>query len=134
MSILGNGSTFALSSGSVGIIISLDPPEETLTDVPDDALSTTGEHEMIPGLVKTIGVLTGVAIFDPDSPPPMAGAIVTGTLTYRPKAGQSNGATYAGTGYINRRKPTELALDTRVMVEFSFQFDGKTGPVYAPGS
>lgn len=133
-SLLGNGTTLVLSSGSVGTIVSLDPPEETLEMVPDDVLTTTVDHELIPGKLKTIGPLTGMAVFNPSSMPPMAGAVVTATITFPLDVGQSVAATYAGTAFITRRKPSAIELDTRILLEFSLQFDGKTGPVYSAGS
>jgi len=132
-SVYGNGSTFALSSGSVGTIISIDPPEESITDIPDDSLGVTEYHELIPGLVSSLGKMTINTIADLDSVAAL-GAVVTGTLTFRPQTGQSSGATYIGTGYISRRKVSALETDVRVMIEYDFQFDGKTGPAYTAGT
>jgi len=134
-SILGNGTTFVLTSpaGSVGLIVSLDPEEESIVDVPDDSLATTGEHELIPGKLTAITPMKGVSVFDPDAVP-AKGAVVTGTVTYPVRTGQTVGGTRAGTGYINRRKVTAIENDTRVLVEWDFQWDGKTGPAYTSGS
>ena len=131
---LGNGATFVLSSGSVGTVISLDPPEETLIDVPDDNLGTTDQHEFVPGEVAETTPLSGVAVFEGGTLPALGGTPVTGTLTYPLGTGQATGANYAGTGYFNRRKVTELTLDGRVLLEFAFKYDGKTGPTYTAGS
>lgn len=131
---LGNGATFTLSSGSVGRVISLDPPEETIVDVPDDALDTTDYHEYVPGKVAEPGAVSGVAAFAADALPALGGTPVTGTITYPVAPGDTNPATFAGTGYFSSRKVGELMLDTRILVNFTFRFDGKTGPAYTAGS
>lgn len=145
-SMYGNGATFTVTgtSATVGTIISIDPPEESVDDISDDYLGVVDYHEMIPGLVAHLGKMRITAIFDPDtiatndaaSPNvlPAIGITTTGTLTFRPRTGQTSGATYIGTGYLSRRKVSELATDQRVTIEFDFQFDGKTGPAYTAGS
>lgn len=131
---LANGATFTLSSGSVGTVVSLDPPEETLVDVPDDSLGTTDFHEYVPGKVADTSPLRCVAVFAAGTLPALGGTAVTGTLTYPLNTGQSTAANYAGTGYFNRRKIQELTHENRVLVEFDFRYDGKTGPTYTAGS
>lgn len=145
-SMYGNGATFTVTgtNATVGTIISIDPPEESVDDIGDDYLGVVDYHEMIPGLVAHIGKMRITAIFDPDtiatsdaaSPNvlPAIGISTTGTLTFRARTGQTSGATYIGTGYLSRRKVSELATDQRVTIEFDFQFDGKTGPAYTSGS
>lgn len=132
-SVYGNGSTFGLSSGSVGTIVSIDPPEESIEDISDDFLGVVDYHENIPAIVARIGKMAVTCIADLDSLAAL-GAVVTGTLTFRPQTGQTSGAAYAGTGYISRRKVTSLETDTRVLVEYDWQFDGKTGPAYTAGT
>lgn len=130
---LGNGATFTLNTGSVGTIISLDPPEETIGEVNDDSLGTTDFHEFVAAKVADTSPLTGVAVFNGGTLPSL-GTQLTGTITYPLGTGQTTGATFAGTGFFTRRKIGELALDSRVVLEFSFRFDGKTGPAYTAGS
>lgn len=144
-SLYGNGSTFTVTgtNATVGTIISIDPAEETVDDIPDDYLGVASYHEMIPGLVVRLGKLTIRAIVDIDvlaandaaSPQvlPALGIVATGTLTFRPQTGQTSGATQIGTGYLSRRKVTPLEVDTRVEVEYDWQWDGKTGPAYTAG-
>lgn len=141
-SLYGNGSTFAVTgtNATVGTIISIDPPEESVVDIPDDYLGVVAFHENIPGLVATIGKMAIRCIVDIDdlatltSVVPTLGVVATGTLTFRPQTGQSSGATYIGTGYLSRRKVTPLETDTRVEIEYDWQFDGKTGPAYTAGT
>ncbi len=138
-SVLGNGSTFTLSAGTVDTIISIDPPEETIEDVPDDHLGVQDYHELIPALVAKLGKARLTCIADLDTlagttNAPALGKVVTGTLTFNKQTGQTNGATYIGTGYLSRRKVGELVTDTRVIVEYEWQFDGKTGPAYTAGT
>lgn len=145
-SLYGNGSTFTVTGtgASVATIISIDPPEESIEDIPDDYLGVLAYHELIPGLVARIGKMAIRSIVDIDiiaandvaSPAvaPALGAVVTGTLTFRPQTGQTVGATYIGTGYLSRRKLTPLETDTRVEIEYDWQFDGKTGPAYTAGT
>jgi hypothetical protein len=132
-SLLGNAATFALSSGSVGLIVSIDPEEETIEAIPDDDLSITGNHQKKPGLLTMIGEMQLVCVFNPDSVP-AKGTVVTGTLTYAPRTGQTNGAVRAGTGFVVKRKVQSIENDTRVLINIAFQFDGKTGPTYTAGT
>src|SRR5262245_53160021 len=104
-SLYGNGSTFTVSgtNATVGTIISIDPPEETVDDIPDDYLGVTAFHEMIPGIVARIGKMGLRCVVDIDdlatltTVVPTLGVVATGTLTFRPQTGQTNGATYIGT-------------------------------------
>lgn len=132
-SLLGNGTTLTLSSGSVGTVISIDPEEESIVSVPDDDLSTATNHKKLPGKLTEIGEMNIVAVFNPDAVPALK-TISTATLTYQPRTGQTTGAVRAGTGYISKRKVTSIENDTRVMINLSFQFDGGTGPTYTAGS
>jgi len=144
-SIVGNGSMFSLSSGSVGTIISITPGRESIEDIPDDYLAVADAHEVIPGLVVTYESMTILCIADiddlagstvgiPTPNPPALGKVVTGTLTFRPQTGQTSGATLAGTGYVKERMVGELSTDTRVVIEYVWRWDGKTGPAYTAGS
>lgn len=145
-SIYGNGSTFTVTGtgGTVATIISIDPAEESVDDIPDDYLGVAGDHEMIPGLVtrygkmmiRSIVVIDTIAANDLASPAviPALGIVATGTLTFRPQTGQTVGATLIGTGYLSRRKITPLETDTRLEIEYDWQWDGKTGPAYTAGS
>ncbi len=142
----GNGATFTVTgtNATVGTIISIDPPEESVDDISDDYLGVIDQHEMLPGLVVHQGKMRITAIFNPDtvaandvaSPHvlPALGIVSTGTLTFRARTGQTTGATLIGTGYLSKRKVSELATDQRVTIEFDWQFDGKTGPAYTAGS
>jgi hypothetical protein len=132
-SLLGNGTTFALSSGSVGTIISISPEEESIVAVPDDDLSTSTNHQKKPGQLTEIGEMELVCVFNPDSVPALK-TVVTGTLTFAPRTGQTNGAVRAGTGFIAKRKVQSIENDVRIVVNISFQFDGKTGPTYTAGT
>ncbi len=145
-SLIGNGTTFTVTgtNATVGTIISIDPPEESVEAIPDDYLGVIDYHEMIPGLVVHLSSMRITAIFNPDtnaandaaSPRvlPALGIVTTGTMTFRPRSGQTVGATYIGTGFLSKRKASELATDQRVTNELDWQFDGKTGPAYTAGS
>jgi hypothetical protein len=132
-SLLGNGTTIVLSTGAIGLVVSIRPEKESLPVIPDDDLSVTGNHQCIPGKLTTIGDTQLVAVFNPDSVP-AKGTVVTFTQTYAPRTGQTSGAVRAGTGFIFEREVQEIANDTRVLINLSFQFDGKTGPTYASGT
>ncbi len=145
-SLIGNGSTFTVTgtNATVATIISIDPPEESVVDINDDYLGVVAYHEMIPGIVASLGKMRITSIIDIDtlaaadaaSPQvvPAIGIVTTGTLTFRPQTGQNAGATYIGTGYLSKRKVSELVTDQRVTIEYDWQFDGKTGPAYTAGS
>jgi hypothetical protein len=134
-SLLGNGTTFVLSAGSVGTIVDMDLPEEVIAIINDDSLAVTTQHELIGGKLTEVGQMTGNVIFNPDSMPPISRTSVTGTITFQPRTGQTTGATLAGTGFVFRRKPTSVENESRIMCEFGFQFDGKTTELaYTAGS
>lgn len=134
-SLLGNGTTFVLSSGSVGTIVDMDLPEEVIAIINDDSLATTNQHEVIGGKLAEIGQLTGTVVFNPDSMPPISRTPVTGTVTFQPRTGQTVGATLAGSGFVFRRKPTSVENEARILCEFGFQFDGKASELaYTAGS
>jgi hypothetical protein len=134
-SLLGNGTTFAITTPSVaiGAVVNITPGNRAVASIDDDSLAVTGDHELIPGLLKSNGPDTLTCIFDPDDVPE-PGTVATGTLTYPPKTGQTNGATKAGTGFIMDVQEQAIENDTRVLVQFQWQFDGKTGPSRADGS
>ena len=132
-SLLGNGTTLGFSAGGVGTVVSIEPEEESIVAVPDDSLATTTSHQVLPGKLTTIGEMSGVSVFNPDDVPALK-TVVTATLTYPPRTGQTVGAVRAGTGFLTKRKTTAIENDTRVLLEWSFQFDGKTGPSYTAGS
>lgn len=133
-SLRGNGTTFVLSSGAVGTIVDFEPGEESLAVIDDDGIAQTGAHQSIFGLRPKLGPDKLMAVFNPDALPTMDGTPLTGTLTFAPRTGQTVGATRAGTGAIISRKIGKLAIDERVLMEVSFQQDGKTGPTYTSGS
>ncbi len=132
-SLLGNGTTLVFSAGGVGVVVSLDPEEESVASVPDDSLATVGHHEVIPGKLITAGEMSGVSVFNPDDVPAL-GTVVTATLTYVPRTGQTVGAVRAGTGFLTKRKVTAIENDSRILLNWSFQFNGKTDPTYTAGS
>jgi len=135
-SLLGGGTTFAFSSGGVGTIVSMDPEEESIAAVDDTSLATSAAQfaaQAIPGKRRETSEMSGVSVFDPDTVPAL-GTVVTGTLTYLPRTGQTVGAVRAGTGFLTKRKVTSIENDARILLNWSFQFDGKTGPTYTAGS
>lgn len=144
-SLYGNGATFTLSAGVVDTIISITPGRESITVIPDDYLGVVDAHEVIPGLVATYEPITINCIADIDTlasttvgvgatNPPALGKVVTGTLTFRPQTGQTTGATLAGTGFLVERQVSPLETDSRVTIEYVWQWDGKTGPAYTAGN
>ena len=145
-SLIGNGTTFTVTgtNATVGTVIAITPPEESVDDIDDDYLGVTDYHEMTPGLVAHLGKMQITSIFNPDavaandaaSPHvlPALGIVTTGTLTFLARAGQTTGATLIGTGYLSKRGASELATDQRVTNQLDWQFDGKTGPAYTAGS
>lgn len=144
-SLYGNGATFALSSGAVDTIISITPGRESISVIPDVYLGMVDASESIPGLVATYEPVTINCIANPDTlpsttagigatNPPALGKVVTGTLTFRPRTGQTSGGTLAGTGFLTERQLSPLETDQRVTIEYVWQWDGKTGPAYTAGT
>lgn len=128
------GATFALSTTTdIGRIISIDGFDEELTSIPDDDLATIGHDQYCPGGKISHTPLGFVTAFDPDTVKSL-GTLETGTLTLPPQAGQTNGATLAGTGFLRKRGFNGMENNVRTEGAYEFQFDGKTGPVYTPGS
>lgn len=132
-SLLGNGATFVLSSGSVGLVVSIKPEKEALAVIDDNDLSVTGNKKKKPGLLTDIGEMQLVCVFNPDSVP-AKGTVLTGTLTYAARTGQTNGGVRAGTGFVFEREVQSIENDTRVLINISWQFDGNTGPTYTAGT
>jgi hypothetical protein len=132
-SLLGNTTTFALSSGSVGTILSMKPGKQSIAVIPDDGLATTSNHQVKPGLLTTYDMDELTVVFNPDSIP-TKGSVVTGTVTFAPRTGQTVGATKAGTGFVCGFEEQEIANDTRIVATVNWQFDGKTGPTYTAGT
>jgi hypothetical protein len=135
-SLLGNGTTIALTSPSVtiGSVVSIQQGGQSVEPIEDDHLGATGDHEFIYGKLRMNGPEVIVAIFDPDDVPVASPTPSTITLTYPPKTGQTNGATKAGTGALIRCDPQSIENDQRLLCEIELHWDGKTGPTRADGS
>lgn len=136
MSLLGNGTTFVISSPSVtiGSVVSIQPGEQSIAEIDDDSLAVSGDSELIFGKLRKNGSVELTCIFDPDEVPVVSPTPSTGTLTYPPKSGQTNGATRAGTGAVTSVAESPIENDTRLLVTIRFTWDGKTGPTRTDGS
>lgn len=63
-------------------------------------LGTTTARTFIPGDLFDPGEVSLELLFDPDNKPPLNGAAETITVTFPVAAGETNGATWAASGFV----------------------------------
>jgi len=130
----GNGSTLVFAdSGFVANYQRLGGIEQEVPEVPDSQLLTEDFETRRPGDLITPGDLEAELQYDADNPPPLR-TVELATLTYPVPEGLSNGATLAGTGWIQKRNTPDLANNELQVGTLVFMFDGKTGPIFTPAS
>lgn len=133
----GNGATLTLgTSGFTGTIIELTGSEETRGKLESSYLATQNRKTYEPDDLVESGEFGGRYYTDGavNSHPNILGAAETGTITYPLKSGQSTPATLVGSGFFTRRKHPDMKNGELMVGEFTFSWDGKTGPTYTPGS
>ena len=123
--VTGNGTTFALSVGTVARVISINGFSETLDSIDNNALDTDGHDQYVAGDTTHHGEITMDVVFDPAALTTFAGATVTGTLTF------SDTSTLSGTGFITERSFGTVANNERIEGTITWRFDGETGPAWA---
>lgn len=134
MPITGNTATIVFGTSAwTGAIIEITGLPEEVPVLNKSTLSTSGDEELMPGDLTARTPITIRAYADMDNMPPLK-TVETTTITYQKKSGQTNGATLAGTGFINSRTGPTNQNNQLCIVEFTFQFDGVTGPTYTDGA
>lgn len=132
----GNTSTFVFAGWSTysPLIISMDPPGESIETLSDDDLSTTGQKTLVPEDLSTIGEMTLEVRFDGEIGDLLIGEVGTGTITYPLKSGDSTAPTVAGTVIIVNWEPGSLDNEGRITGTLTVQPDGKTEWSYTDGA
>lgn len=123
--------TSGWAAGIVGISIS----ERTREAIADDILATDDFYTFEPDdllMPETIDIEYELDTGDDEAP--IAEPAETVTVTLPLKAGQTTAATLAGTGFATSHGGIELRNGQRITGKLTVKFDGKTGPVYTPGS
>lgn len=133
----GNATTLTLgTSGFTGSIIEMSGSEETRPALKDSHLGTTPRETYVPDDLYEPGEFTGRYYTDGavSSHPSITAAPETCTKTYPLKSGQSTPATLVGTGFFTRKKHPDVKNNELMAGEFTFKWDGRTGPTYTAGS
>lgn len=138
----GNGATlvFAANMGfgtatTALAYIDISPGEETVEPVDVSTLATTDAMESIPSDLRDVSessasfkwITTTAALTLP-------GAAGTVTLTWPSRSGETQAATYIGTGYITGWTPPKFANGELQAGEIKWKWDGDTGPTYTKAS
>lgn len=143
----GNGATLAFAA-NMGFgtqttavqVIEITQGEQSVGVVDVSTLATTDCMESIPSDLREVAEssvrfkwLTSAAtsVAQNVSLPGGAGTI---TLTYPTRSGETQAATYVGTGFITGLTPPSLANGELQTGELKFKYDGDTGPTYTGAS
>jgi len=131
----GNTATIAFgTSGFTANFQMIGGTEQERPSIPDSHLGTTTRDTFIPGDLFDPGEFESEYQFDPDDQPPISGAAETVTVTFPVPAGQSNGATLAGTGFVTKWKSADLRNNELMVATVTVKWDGKTGPTWTDAS
>lgn len=130
----GNQTTIALSTtGLVGNFEEIDTGEETLSDLEDSHLGSTA-MEYCPADLADKGELKFRLQFNSSRAFPDLGVVETATITFPLAPGETTPATLAGSGYLKRHKRPVQNNNQVSKQEFTFKWDGKTGPTFTPST
>lgn len=131
----GQGATIAFSSTTFAARIEyIRTNEQTIEDLDDSVLSSTGHKEYIASdLIEPGSVTYGIMWPTSLDLPSIGGTPETATITFPLRDGLGNeetAATIAASGYFKKIGGTELRLGQIQKAEIEFKFDGKTGPTF----
>lgn len=132
----GVGATLVLTSGSTytGRWKSIGAFNQTVEALDDTALSSNDYKEFVPDDLASVDPINVELYAGLSATPPVVGAVCTATITFPKQSGQTNAATLTGTAIITAFNQPELSIGTRLMSNLTLQFDGKTGPTFAPAT
>lgn len=136
MSSTGIGATLVFSNGISfsGVRLQNIGELRRYVEVLDDtALDSAGFYENCPDDLEKIDPFTVTIYFDGKKVPPV-GDVGDVILTFPKLASESVAAKVSGTCFLNESSTPELVAGTRMMANFSVQFDGKTGPTFSPAT
>lgn len=133
----GNGATFAISGGGTNSGLSvavkqIEVSEETREMLDVSVLGTSGDMIKIGSDLKDPGDMRITYVFLATATQPASSADQeTATVTFPiGTSGNTTNATLAGTGCLNNRKLPDLANGQVMEGQFTFTWDGDTGPTY----
>lgn len=91
----------------------------------------TGNRRKMPGNLTDPGTISMTVLYDPNTQPPIAGAVETITITFPVPSGGSTGATLAGTGFVSEWSWDATGGDESPMTaDVTIVWDGATGPTW----
>ena len=102
---------------------------ESIDSLDDTALDSVGFYESCPDDLSKVDSIAIEAYADFKKTIPV-GTVGTITITFPKLTGEAVSAVLTGTGYITDATLPPLAPGQRLMTNFNFVFDGKTGPIY----
>lgn len=132
----GQGATVAFTSaGAVTCARSITLPNLTMETIDASCLDSTGFTYKVSGDLVDAGEVSITSIFEVDAALqlPQQGVIDTITITIPLKGGTGDG-TLTGTGFISSVQMPTMGLNELMEQEFTFVFDGVTGPTWTPAS
>jgi hypothetical protein len=138
----GNGATLVFSGGmgfgtatTAFEVISISPGEESVAVIDTSTLATTDAMESIPSDLREIAETSATFKFiTTAAAPDLPAAAGTITLTFPIRSGETQAATYIGTGYFTGWTPPNLANGELQTGELKVKFDGDTGPTFTVAS
>ena len=127
----GNSATIVFATtGFVANFHLLGGAEHEIEVIEDSHLGTTTYKTYIPGDLDEPGEFDCEFEWQGDVSPPARGTAETITVTHPVPPTLSNGATHAGTGFIQKVKLPEMVNNELQMGSLTVKWDGKTGPTY----
>jgi len=122
---IGTGTTITFgTSGLTAEVLNINISGEEVPVIDVTNMGTTGYREKIFGDLAEPPMMEVEALFDSTDIPDLTAAVETVTLTL------PNSDTLAGTAKIVQRGMT-IPLEDRMVVTFTVQFDGQTGPTWS---
>lgn len=136
MAFTGNQATLTFGTSSfTGAFTRIGESTQEIEDLEDSDLSTSGFKEYVASDLIEPGEFEVELFYDVDEQPTLKTA-ETITITYplTPGGGNTNEATYAGTGYVKSFTTPELVNGSLMRARFTVKWDGKTGPAFTDES
>jgi hypothetical protein len=138
--IVGDGTTFVLTgtgTPTVGRIVSIGGFSESIADIDDTDLSTTGHRPFCPATVIDHDRMELTVVFNPDenvaaNDQDLGVLMTNAVLTFNDT--HVTPATLSGTGYIGERSFSGIETGARVQGTYGWRWDGTTGPAYTAGA
>jgi len=132
---VGTGTTIAFATSSfTAELLALNGNDITRADIDVSHMGSTAYMEYQPGALVDGGSIDIEIGFDPDVQPPVSAAAETITITFPVASGNSSGATFVFTGYVNTWS-FAVPLEDRMTATATIKVDGKgTAPAWTDGA